>query len=79
MGKKRINLLLEDRLYERLRAAAFLRRKTMSEIIREAIEKDLTGREELVLSTKKEEELLNILKENEFISEEEARKELGLE
>jgi len=76
---KRVNFLLDEKLYERLRAAAFLRKKTMSDLIREAIERMLTGKEEIVLSAKKEEELLKILKEDEFVSEEEARKALGIE
>ncbi len=79
MEKRRINLLIEEELYQRLRAAAFLRRKSMSQLIREAIRNILTGEEELVLSARDEQRLLEILKNEEFLTEEEAKKELDLE
>ncbi len=79
MEKRRINLLIEEELYQRLRAAAFLRRKSMSQLIREAIRNILTGEEEQVLSARDEQRLLEILKNDEFLTEEEAKKELELE
>ncbi len=43
---KRVNFLLNEKLYKRLAASAFFCKRTMSEFIREAIERMLTGKEE---------------------------------
>lgn len=79
---KRVNVILETDLYERARVVGFIRKKSLSEIVRDALRDWLRThvdeKAELVLSAKEERELLKILAEDEFVPFEQAKKELGL-
>jgi metal-responsive CopG/Arc/MetJ family transcriptional regulator len=79
---KRVNVILETDLYDKARVVGFIRKKSLSEIVRDALRDWLSAnvdeRAELVLSENDERELLRILAEDEFIPFEQAKKELGL-
>jgi Arc/MetJ-type ribon-helix-helix transcriptional regulator len=84
MGKKmkRINLTIDSDLYEKARTVAFIKRRSISEIMRialgEWIKKNMDKKSEIILSAKDEAKLLKILESDEFISEEKAKKILDL-
>jgi metal-responsive CopG/Arc/MetJ family transcriptional regulator len=79
---KRVNVILEAELYDKARIVGFIRKKSLSEIVRDALREWLKSnvdeRAELVLSEKDERELLRILAEDEFIPLAQAKKELDL-
>jgi len=79
---KRVNVILETDLYDRARVIGFIRKKSLSEIVRDALREWLKAnvdeRAELVLSEKEEHRLLKILAEDEFVPFEQAKRELGL-
>jgi Arc/MetJ-type ribon-helix-helix transcriptional regulator len=79
---KRVNVILEADLYEKARAIGFIRRKSLSEIVRDALRDWLSAnvdeRAELVLSEKDEQRLLKILAEDEFVPMDKAKKSLDL-
>jgi metal-responsive CopG/Arc/MetJ family transcriptional regulator len=79
---KRVNVILETDLYDKARVIGFIRKKSLSEIVRDALREWLSTnvdeRTELVLSENDERELLRILAEDEFVPFEQAKKELGL-
>jgi Arc/MetJ-type ribon-helix-helix transcriptional regulator len=79
---KRVNVILETELYDKARVLGFIRRKSLSEIVRDALrdwlKANIDEKTELVLSEKEERELLKILAEDEFVPFEQAKKELGL-
>jgi hypothetical protein len=78
---KRVNVILEADLYDKARVVGFIRKTSLSEIIRDALrdwlKMNVDERAELVLSAKEERELLKILAEDEFVPFEQAKKELG--
>ncbi len=80
---KRVNVILEAELYDKARVLGFIRKKSLSEIVRDALrdwlDVNIDERAAIVLSEKDERELLKILAEDEFIPFEQAKKELGLE
>jgi Arc/MetJ-type ribon-helix-helix transcriptional regulator len=84
MGKKmkRINLTIDSDLYEKARTVAFIKRRSISEIMRialgEWIKKNMDKKSEIILSAKDEAKLLKILESDEFISKEKAKKILDL-
>ena len=79
---KRVNVILESDLYDKARVVAFVKKKSLSEIVRNALRdwlsKNIDEETELVLSEKDERRLLRILTTNEFIPSEKAKKSLGL-
>lgn len=79
---KRVNVILEADLYDRARVVGFIRKTSLSEIIRDALRDWLTThvdkKAELVLSEKEERRLLKILAEDEFVPLEQAKKSLDL-
>jgi len=79
---KRVNVILEAELYDKARVVGFIRKKSLSEIVRDALREWLKSnvdeRAELVLTEKDERELLRILAEDDFIPLEQAKKELDL-
>lgn len=79
---KRVNVILETDLYDKARVIGFIRKKSLSEIVRDALrdwlKTNIDERTELVLSENDERELLRILAEDEFVPFEQAKKELGL-
>jgi hypothetical protein len=79
---KRVNVILETDLYDKARVVAFVKKKSLSEIVRNALSEWLTvhidSETELILSEKDERRLLRILTTDEFIPLDEAKKSLGL-
>jgi hypothetical protein len=79
---RRINVIINEDLYRKAKAVAFLRNASLSEIIRnsldEWIKKRMGKREKLILSAKDEKEILDILASDEFLTSEELKKSLGL-
>jgi metal-responsive CopG/Arc/MetJ family transcriptional regulator len=78
---KRVNVILEADLYDKARVVGFIKKKSLSEIVRDALRdwlsKNVDERAELVLSEKDESRLLKILTEDEFVPLEQAKKTLG--
>ena len=77
---KRVNVILETDLYDKARVVAFIKKMSLSEIVRNAL-RDWLGthldeQAELVLSEKDEGRLLRILTEDEFVSLETVKKSL---
>lgn len=79
---KRVNVILETELYDKARVVGFIRKKSLSEIVRDALRDWLTtnvdDKAELVLSEKDERRILKILAEDDFVPMEQVKKELGL-
>ena len=80
---KRINLTIDEELYEKTRRISFVTRRSISDILREAVSEWLVNHSfgqkgELLLSAKDESEILEILEKNEFVSLDAAKDELGL-
>jgi metal-responsive CopG/Arc/MetJ family transcriptional regulator len=79
---KRVNVILETELYDKARVIGFIRKKSLSEIVRDALRDWLTTnvdeKAELVLSEKDERRILKILAEDDFVPMEQVKKELGL-
>ena len=79
---KRVNVILETDLYDKARVVAFVKKKSLSEIVRNALSEWLAlhidSETELVLSEKDERRLLRILTTDDFIPLDEAKKSLGL-
>ena len=78
---KRVNLILEADLYDKARVVAFIKKKSLSEIVRNALRDWLRmhvdEKAELILSEKDERRLLRILTEDEFVPLEQAKKSLS--
>jgi hypothetical protein len=66
--------MIDEDLYEKVRALSFFRNESISEIIRKSlrdwIDKRLGKKEELLLSARDEKELLEILASDEFLTTE---------
>jgi hypothetical protein len=79
---KRVNVILEADLYDRARIVAFVKRKSLSEIVRRALSEwlalNVDPGMELLLEEKDEQKLLKILESNEFVTSDKAKKSLGL-
>jgi len=79
---KRVNVIIDSDLYDQARAIAFLRRASISEIIRKALrewmEKNLDRKAEFLLSETEEKKLIKILESDEFIPASKVKKILGL-
>ncbi|MBE3112322.1 MAG: hypothetical protein IMZ46_17740 [Acidobacteria bacterium] len=79
---KRVNVILDADLYDKARVVAFVKKKSLSEIVRNALSEWLTvnvdAETELVLSEKDERRLIRILTTDEFIPSDKAKKSLGL-
>ncbi len=79
---KRLNITIDNDLYEKARAIAFVKRVSVSQMIRNSLsdllEKYNNKNIDLLLSEKDEDKLLNILQNEEFISSDKAKSELGL-
>ncbi|MBU4254269.1 MAG: hypothetical protein KJ727_06695 [Acidobacteria bacterium] len=69
---KRLNITIDDELYRKVKALAFFNNKSISSIIRDSlgvwIEGKMTKKEELILKAEDEEEILDILERDEFVS-----------
>ena len=79
---KRLNILIDEELYEKARAMAFFRKESISEIIRKSLkdwmENKMGKKEMLLLSARDEKEILEILSKDKFISSDETKKILDL-
>lgn len=79
---KRVNIILESELYDRARTVAFVKRKSLSEIVRNALKQwlaiNVDPKVELLLSETEENKLLKILESEEFVVSDKAKKSLGL-
>ena len=79
---RRLNITIDEELYKKIKALAFFRNESISEIIRKSlrawIEKRIGKKENLILSAKDEKEILEILSSDEFLSSEEAKKTLKI-
>lgn len=77
---KRVNVILETDLYDKARVVGFIRKKSLSGIIRDALrdwlKSNVDEKADLVLTEKEERRLLKILAENEFVPLEAAKKAL---
>ena len=67
---RRLNITIDEDLYKKVKALAFFRNESISEIIRKSlrswIDKRIGKKEELILSAKDEKEILEILSSDEF-------------
>jgi len=79
---KRLNITIDNDLYEKARAMAFVKRVSISQMIRNSLSDFLNKHSnrniDLLLTEKDEEKLLNIIQNEEFISSDKAKSELGL-
>jgi Arc/MetJ-type ribon-helix-helix transcriptional regulator len=79
---KRVNLIIDSDLYDKARAMAFLRRASISEIVRKALrewlERNLDKKAEILLQETDEANLLKILETDEFIPSSRVKKLLGI-
>lgn len=79
---KRVNIIIDSDLYDKARAMAFLRRASISEIVRKALrewmERNLDKKAEILLQETDEKRLLKILETDEFIPSSRVKKLLGL-
>lgn len=79
---KRVNVILETDLYDKARVIGFIRKKSLSEIVRDALREWLTTnvdeKAELILSERDERRLLKILAEDDFVPLDQVKKSLGL-
>lgn len=77
---KRLNITIDESLYQTLRTISFIKQKSISEVIRDKLktsledEKKLKKTTELVLEAEDEYEILEILKENEYLNWEDVKK-----
>lgn len=78
---KRVNVILEADLYDKARVVAFVQKRSLSGIVRDALREWISAnadvKSELVLSTKDARRILRILETDEFVSLEDAKKSLG--
>ena len=80
----RLNLTIDETLYEKTRAYGFLENKSISQIVRESLSEYLEKHKEkkeqieLLLEADDEAEVLAILKSGEFTSQDEFKKKFDL-
>jgi metal-responsive CopG/Arc/MetJ family transcriptional regulator len=80
----RLNLTIDEALYEKARAVSFIEKKSISQMIRESlteyIEKNSKTKEQanLILEANDEKEILSILANDEFISNEDFKSKFKL-
>ncbi len=80
----RLNLTIDEKLYEQARAVSFIEKKSISQIIRESLKEYLEKNSKidkqatLLLEADDEKEVLNILTNDEFISQNDFRKKFDL-
>jgi len=79
---KRVNIVIDSDLYDKARAVAFIKRESISGIIRKALRewmaRNLDKKAQILLSEDDEERLLKILESDEFLPSQKAKKSLGL-
>jgi len=79
---KRLNITIDEDLYKKLRALSYIRNESISNIIRLSLRdwiKNIMGKkEEIILRAQDEEDILEILEKDEFISIDDVKKNLDL-
>lgn len=81
---KRVNITIDEGLYHTLRSISFIQEKSISEVIRDklndSLKKDtkLKKTASLILESDDEKEILEILKENNYLDWNEVKKKHGL-
>ncbi len=80
---RRINLTIDEQLYEQTRRASFITRRSISDLLREAMSEwftnhSLSKRGELVLAAEEEDEILAILENKDFEELEQVKSDLGI-
>lgn len=86
MALKRINFTIDEELYEKVRAVSFLKKQSVSEIIRFSLinfmgKNNLNNIAEEILSAEEETELLNMIKSEEnqdFLTHKDLKKKYNL-
>jgi len=80
----RLNLTIDENLYQKARAFSFLENKSISQMIRESLSeyldksKEKNTQAELLLEADDEEEILVIMKNEDFISQDDFAKKFSL-
>jgi len=80
----RLNLTIDEGLYEKARAFSFIEKKSISQIIRESLNEymmkhtSIEKKADLILEADDEEEILNILKNDTFSSTESFKNKFSL-
>ncbi len=80
----RLNLTIDEGLYEKARAFSFLENKSISQIIRESLadylnkSKEKSNQARLLLEADDEEEILAIMNNEEFISQDDFTQKFSL-
>ncbi|PLY11148.1 MAG: hypothetical protein C0626_00845 [Arcobacter sp.] len=80
----RLNLTIDEELYEQVRAVSFIEKKSISQMIRESlseyIEKNAKTKQQanLILEADDEKEILSILANEEFTSNEDFKSKFNL-
>lgn len=79
---KRVNVILQSDLYDKARVVAFVKRRSLSSIVRGALSewlaRNVDSGAELLLAEKDEKRLMKILESDEFVPAGRAKKSLGL-
>ncbi|MBC7473751.1 MAG: hypothetical protein H7263_05625 [Candidatus Sericytochromatia bacterium] len=81
---KRLNITIDENLYQTLRAISFIQDKSISEIIRDKLntslkkENKLKVSAELLLEAEDESEIIEILKDKEYLKWEDVKKKHNL-
>lgn len=81
---QRLNLTIDENLYEQARAFSFLQKKSISQIIRESLEEYINSdmatkqKADLLLEADDKEEILKILKKDEFVSHKDFKAKFNL-
>ena len=81
---QRLNLTIDENLYEQARAFSFLQKKSISQIIRESLEEYINSdmatkqKADLLLEADDKEEILKILKKDEFVSHQDFKAKFNL-
>ena len=80
----RLNLTIDEGLYEKARAFSFLENKSISQMIRESLSdyldksKEKSNQVKLLLEADDEEEILAIMKNEEFVSQDDFTRKFSL-
>jgi len=80
----RLNLTIDEALYEQARAVSFIEKKSISQMIRESLKEYLAKNSKinkqasLILEADDEKEILDILANDEFISNDDFKQKFGL-
>lgn len=82
MAMKSLNIKIDEDLYETIRTIGFIKKKSMAVVVREFLRdtlasqpKELKDKVELVLEAEDEKRVLEILAQNEWVSQEDFDKE----